>query len=370
MRCPMQLKIGEVIKQLRITHSITQEKLAEYLNVSAQSISKWENGLSYPDITLIPTIAIFFNISLDELFSFNTYTHTQKLTDYQTQYNHFKQNGDIKECISLSREMLIAYPKNYLILSNLADSLISCYEGLDTYHQIALDNHYLEEAIKLNELILSDCNDLNLKLHAAFILCKYYPSINKKDKALTLIENFSSIDYCKEFLLENLLEGECCIKQQQTNLLKLTDLVAQTLIQLSVIKGKNIPHLTTDEKINFILCSNNVYQLIISDENYLYFHSRLAKNHRRLAELYLLKQDFDHCILHLNQAFFHAKCYDELPDYAQYSSPFINFCEFNKNTYIEQGNECKRLYYMLTAQGVFDSLKNDPRFIELIQQLI
>ncbi|MBP3886112.1 MAG: helix-turn-helix transcriptional regulator, partial [Cellulosilyticum sp.] len=86
----MQLKIGEVFKQLRIAHSITQEKLADYLNVSAQSISKWENGLSYPDITLIPTIALFFNVSTDELFSLSTYTHTQKFTDYKMQYDALK----------------------------------------------------------------------------------------------------------------------------------------------------------------------------------------------------------------------------------------------------------------------------------------
>ena len=326
--------------------------------------------MSYPDITLLPTIAIFFNTTLDELFSFNTDTHNQILSDYQTKYNDFKQNGNLIECISLSRELLISYPKNYLILSNLADSLISCYEGLDAFHQIALDHHYLEESIKINELILSDCSDMNLKLKSTFLLCKYYPLVDQKDKALKLLENFSSLYSSKELLLENLLEGENCIRQQQANLLRLSDLAAQTLIHLSITKGKNIPHLSISEKINFILCSNSIYQLIISDENYLYFHSKLAKNHRRLAELYLLEKNFDNCFFHLNQAFFHAKCYDNLPDYAHYSSPFINLCEFDKNTYIDEGKECDRLYYMLTQQGVFDILNHDPRFIELIHKLI
>ena len=367
----MQLKIGEVIKQLRIAHSITQEKLADYLNVSAQSISKWENGLSYPDITLIPTIALFFNISTDELFSLSTYTHTQKFTDYKTQYDSLKRKGSIRECIALCREMFVEYPRNYIVLSDLADSLISCYEGLDANHQLAVDNHYLDEAVKLNELILSDCNDLNLKLHATLMLCKYYPLVNQKDKALTLIEQFSSLDSCKERLLEEVLEGEACIKQQQTNLLKLTDLIAQTLIHLSFTKGKNIPHLSMDEKIDFVLSANKLYQLIIPDENYLYFHSRLARNHRRLADLYLAKHDPESCLLHLNQAFYHAKCYDELPSSSHYTSPFISFCEFDKNTYPnnEEVNECERLRYMMTAQGVFDTLNKEPRFIKLVEKL-
>ncbi len=267
--------------------------------------------------------------------------------------------------------MFLEYPRNYIVLSDLADSLVSCYEGLDANHQFAVDNHYLDEAVKLNELILSDCNDLNLKLHATLMLCKYYPLVNQKDKALTLIEQFSSLDSYKERLLEEVLEGEACIKQQQTNLLKLTDLIAQTLIHLSFTKGKNIPHLSMDEKIDFVLSANKLYQLIIPDENYLYFHSRLARNHRRLAELYLAKHDPESCLLHLNQAFYHAKCYDELPSSSHYTSPFISFCEFDKNTYPnnEEVNECERLRYMMTAQGVFDTLNKDPRFIKLVEKL-
>ena len=61
------LKIGEKIKELRKAQNITQEKLAEYLNISYQAISKWENGLALPDITLIPSLSNFFGVSADYL---------------------------------------------------------------------------------------------------------------------------------------------------------------------------------------------------------------------------------------------------------------------------------------------------------------
>ena len=64
----LYMNIGGKIKALRKDKDITQEKLASYLNVSCQAISKWENGTASPDISLIIPIANFFNISIDELF--------------------------------------------------------------------------------------------------------------------------------------------------------------------------------------------------------------------------------------------------------------------------------------------------------------
>ena len=62
------MKIGEVIRKKRAEKGITQEILAEYTGVSVQAVSKWETGLAMPDIALLPIIAEYFNISMDELF--------------------------------------------------------------------------------------------------------------------------------------------------------------------------------------------------------------------------------------------------------------------------------------------------------------
>lgn len=63
----MNLYLADKLKELRSQKNISQEKLAQYLNVSFQAVSKWENGNSYPDITLLPDIARFFGITVDEL---------------------------------------------------------------------------------------------------------------------------------------------------------------------------------------------------------------------------------------------------------------------------------------------------------------
>lgn len=65
----MDMNIGSVIKKLRTAQAVTQEDLAEYLGISYQAVSKWETSVGLPDITLLPRIAVFFGVRIDELFS-------------------------------------------------------------------------------------------------------------------------------------------------------------------------------------------------------------------------------------------------------------------------------------------------------------
>ena len=59
--------LSKNLKKYRITNNLTQEDVAEYLGITAQSVSKWERGESYPDITFLPALANIFKNSVDLL---------------------------------------------------------------------------------------------------------------------------------------------------------------------------------------------------------------------------------------------------------------------------------------------------------------
>ena len=61
--------LGRRIARLRLARTATQERLAKELNVSPQAVSKWENDINYPDISLLPDLARFLDVSVDELLS-------------------------------------------------------------------------------------------------------------------------------------------------------------------------------------------------------------------------------------------------------------------------------------------------------------
>ncbi len=75
----MAKKIGEIIRALRKAKNISQETLARVLGVTFQAVSKWETGTAAPDLSLIPAIASFFGVSIDELFDYNTFENEQKI---------------------------------------------------------------------------------------------------------------------------------------------------------------------------------------------------------------------------------------------------------------------------------------------------
>ena len=74
----MKNKIGEKIKTLRKKANITQEKLADYLGITFQSISRWESGICYPDLELLPAIANYFKITADELLGIGIMNKQEK----------------------------------------------------------------------------------------------------------------------------------------------------------------------------------------------------------------------------------------------------------------------------------------------------
>ena len=82
------MPIGDKIRLLRKNKNITQMQLAEALSVSSQSVSKWENHLSVPDITVLPVIARYFGITMDELFGYRLDT-----LNYQERFIRFMTNN-------------------------------------------------------------------------------------------------------------------------------------------------------------------------------------------------------------------------------------------------------------------------------------
>ena len=69
------MELGKKIKSLRLQKGVTQETLAGELGVTAQAVSKWENGTTLPDIQLLPTLSVYFGVSIDELFEMTDEAH-------------------------------------------------------------------------------------------------------------------------------------------------------------------------------------------------------------------------------------------------------------------------------------------------------
>lgn len=73
------MEIGKQIKALRQRRGITQEAMAQHLNITPQAISKWERGVATPDIAMLPDISAYFGVTIDELFSLTDDTRMERI---------------------------------------------------------------------------------------------------------------------------------------------------------------------------------------------------------------------------------------------------------------------------------------------------
>ena len=113
------MKLGETILSLRRDAGYTQERLAEMLGVSTAAVSKWECGMSYPDITLLPKIAEVFECSVDYLLGYDiTNQTTVESVINKVKILHNEKSFD--EAISFLTRALARYPGNTLLMFTLA----------------------------------------------------------------------------------------------------------------------------------------------------------------------------------------------------------------------------------------------------------
>ena len=112
------MNLGNKIRELRRANNLTQEQLAATLNISAQAVSKWEMGASYPDMTMIPTLAAFFKVTLDELFDFDVKNVDKEIEDIRLEYGkYFWSNFEKAEQILL--DGLKIYPASIQLKTEL-----------------------------------------------------------------------------------------------------------------------------------------------------------------------------------------------------------------------------------------------------------
>lgn len=148
------IKLNENIKKYRQQKGMTQSQLASVFNVSEQAVSRWENGNTYPDISLLPAIADYFGITIDELMGMESYKDERETAKIIEKVKENERKGLIKENVALLLEAAQKYPTNYVILHFLVSQLTfeDCEEEAQTKANC-------EKAIEISNRILSGCTD-------------------------------------------------------------------------------------------------------------------------------------------------------------------------------------------------------------------
>ena len=223
------MKLGEKIKSLRKQNNISQEVFANYLGVSFQVISKWENGHTMPDVTMIPAIASFFGVSTDELFDFNLFEIEKQVDEICGEAYKYRFTDTAKsECIL--RDGLRRFPGNDIILNNLLYTL--------DYQARA------DEVVNLCKTLIESTKDDSVKYDACRILASCYKENGQHDLIGPTLEKIPEIYFTKLELMASLLDGEVSYEAAQ----KQKNISAEDLIDMLIIAGKYLKENGETEK--------------------------------------------------------------------------------------------------------------------------
>ena len=198
----MNLFIGNTIKRIRRERNLTQEEVAAHLGISFQSISKWERGDGYPDITMLPVLAHYFQITVDELLGISDIEKNHKYNEINRLWAENNVQHRNQENVTLMRQSLKEFPNDALLLVQLSTSL----EKLDGTPEEK--RAHLKESIAIQEQIIKYGEDSEVRGATLFNICHAYWTIGEHDKAIAQAKKLPNLYKARENALVYFLEGE------------------------------------------------------------------------------------------------------------------------------------------------------------------
>lgn len=197
----MELFIGKNIKRMRRERELTQEEVAAHLGISFQAISKWERGDGYPDITMLPAIANYFGVTVDELLGMDSIEKQQRYDAVNREYEENRVAGRYAENAELMQAALKEWPNDALLLVQLAAS----YHHLgDTPEE---KREFLRKAAAVEEQILRYCDDCEVRGATMYNICFTYEKLGEHEKAVEQAKKLPNLYKARENALVYFLKG-------------------------------------------------------------------------------------------------------------------------------------------------------------------
>jgi Predicted transcriptional regulators len=180
-----EINIAQVLVKKRREKGITQDELANFMGVSKASVSKWETEQSYPDVTFLPVLASYFNISLDELMDYKPQMTRKEI---QKLYRRLSSDFTSKPFASVMNECRKVIKKYYACLPLLLQMGILMVNHAELLKGSAELISLLEEARELFIRVKEESEDVSLTRKALYMEAFCNLAAGDANKALELLD--------------------------------------------------------------------------------------------------------------------------------------------------------------------------------------
>ena len=363
----MKQHFSETLKALRRSSDITQDRLAEFIGVTPQTVSKWERAETYPDIETLPILANYFGVTIDELLG-NDGQKTEAAID--ACIAEIRETGlrDEAAALLLAKEGYRKYPYSWKMMDAYMNALDLYCPGREAWQ-----NEIKAEVRRIAELILDGCTDDGIRYDAIGMIALTADTPEEYRAACERIPagfNFTQELWLEEAYKINTPEG---LLLRQKNILELMWWFlskAENLCGRRMDREPDSPRCDTDTWIAVNEMKLAVYRAVFRDGDFLGYTWNMAWAYHHLAEAWMEKGDCGRALDSLeNMAEFAAE-HEKLPPYAKHTSYLVSELAYDESGMGLQGScGSPEDYLHWMKSPVFDPVREEERF-RAVQHLL
>lgn len=364
----MNIYISENIKRLRREKNLTQEALADFLGISFQAVSKWECGDAYPDITLLPVIANYFQVTIDELLGNDKIRSEENIQAYLNEYKRLIYNNDedhknYKKSVSLAKQAYKEYPYDWRIIDMLCDSFV--YTGWNDEEKYEDDKALVR---KLCKMVYDECTNDELRQNAVMHMVRLSDGEEEEEWLCRLPNNMTKLQG-EEREWNHAAKGrkEEAFLLYQKNVMEYFN---HLMWKLSIYEEERFSaFVTPTDKIKVLDISANLLDAIYMGDDALSGYK--ANLYGEIAQAYFSLGDKENGYLYLEKAVALWQREYLIPTLQDtfYTSPLFNRLTWRKWCPNPELLGSHVLFNALKTSKEFDCVRGEERFKQCVSRL-
>ncbi|MBQ8862252.1 MAG: helix-turn-helix transcriptional regulator [Clostridia bacterium] len=326
----MKLNIGKNIKKLRRECGASQNELAKYLGVKTQTVSKWEHDICAPDIAMLPEIALFFGVRIEELFEANRRSTAEEALA------ELEKLCDAKKWHEMADNAL-AYAKEFPHDARICEMLLISLVQAETCRERTKETDIVF-SVHLAKRIISECADVALKQRITYHLCVILYGRGREEEADFYYSTLNRASYSCESLDMYKYKGRELASKLKENNAVWYNMLAMSFSRMAYNMDIG------DESINYLYKAHECF--------YFAYECTNEKKYLRMCVLVLLDIAITRDML--EQGAEAAKCFRKARDFANEHSMEEEFLKITERALKSKnaGAAARKLFERMRAENV------------------
>lgn len=342
------MDIGRNIKEMRKERNLSQEMLAERLGVSFQAVSRWERGESYPDIGMLPAIAHFFGVTVDEILGVSSINEANEIAEIISEIRECDMHYQGEKMCELVEMSLKRYPGSYELMS---------------WYVYAFQRVNPSKAIEVGNYVLDNCVDEEIRKFVNASIIYAYKNNGQREIAIERAKKLPHYFQSSCDVLRSCLEGKEQLNHVQHMMIDLAYEFWYSIRQIS-------NNYTVAEQIELFRKSNDIYDAIYETDDMPIKLARKMRNYQGMAEVSLSAGNVDDALDYMKSAVECAVKHDKLPEMVESKAILFNVHPYNRNCEATM-NLCKELLNDFETEDEFyKDIREKQEYRELKQILV